>query len=90
MKHPDPKLGLRYLVIQIHPDADPVLPQIQSNFLTGDGSLVAFTTDGYYADRDVAQGVADVLAERHPNLTTHVVEVLSTAGRNGATAGVRA
>lgn len=70
--------ALKFLVIQIHPDASPRMEEIKSNFLTGDGVLVAFSADGYYADRDIAQGVADFLAERHPHLTTHVVEVLST------------
>lgn len=71
---------LKYLVIQIHPVASPRMGEVQSNFLTGDGVLVAATADGYYANREVAQGVAGFFSERHPHLTTHVVEVLSTKG----------
>lgn len=72
--------ALKYMVIQVHPDADPNMPEIQSNFLTGSGVLVAFSADGYYADRNDAEGVAEWLAEEHPHLDTLVVEVLSCRG----------
>lgn len=78
VKHPLHQNRLKYLVLQIHPDADPVQEEIKSNFLTGDGTLVAFTCDGYYADKDDAEGVARWLAELHPELSTHVVEIIST------------
>lgn len=78
MKHPETSARLKYMVVQIHPNADPVMKEIQSNFLTGDGTLVAFTCDGYYLKRADAEGVAAHLNEVHPHLTTHVVEILST------------
>lgn len=80
-KHPDHKNRLRYLVLQIHPHADPYMDQVKSNFLTGDGTLVAFTCDGYYLRREDAEGVAEYLAEVHPHLETHVVEVVQTWAR---------
>jgi len=71
---------LKFMVIQIHPEASPHMAEVKANFLTGDGVLIAATCDGYYANRADAEAVAKMLAERHPALTTHVVEVLSTKG----------
>lgn len=73
---------LKYMIIQIHPDASPTMPEIKSNFLTGDGVLVAFSADGYYADREMAEAVAQALSEAHPLLDTLVVEVLSLRGKS--------
>lgn len=76
MKHPEASNGRPYLVVQIHPAADPAMEAIKSNFLTGDGTLVAVSCDGYYARREDAEAVAKWFAEMHPHINTHVVEIV--------------
>jgi len=78
MKHPEHEYLLRYLVVQVHPSADPMWPEFRSAPLTGQGTLVPMTCDGYYAYREDAEGVAELFAERHPELTTHVVEIVAS------------
>ena len=75
----------RFIVLQIHPEASPHMAEVKANCLTGDGVLIAATCDGYYANRADADAVAKMLAERHPALATHVVEIVATFGQ-GATA----
>lgn len=67
-----------WLVVQTHLSASPHMKEIKSNFLTGDGTLVAFSLDGYYYDEEAARGVAKYLNETHPHLVTHLLEVVET------------
>lgn len=77
------KIGMNrkaWLIVQTHPGASPSMKEIKSNFLTGSGTLVAFSLDGYYYDKEMARGVAQHMNETNPKLTTHLLEVVETWG----------
>jgi len=67
-----------WLIVQTHLSASPNMKEIKSNFLTGSGTLVAFSLDGYYYDKEMARGVAQHMKVTHPKLTTHLLEVVET------------
>lgn len=67
--------GQRFIVIQINMAKHP--RQIVSEHHTGDGVLFPVSSDGYYTSRKDAEGVAAWLSKRHPNMRTHVVEVVN-------------
>jgi len=69
-----------WLIVQTHHSASPHMKEIKSNFLTGTGTLVAFTLDGYYYDKDMAREVAQHMSDQHPRLTTHLLKVVETWG----------
>lgn len=71
----------RFLVVQIVKDASPHMEEVKANFLTRDGVLIAATCDGYYDTQKAAEGVAEYLSGKHPNLQTYVVQIVATMGQ---------
>lgn len=67
--------GGQFIVLQIDMAKHP--REISSAHHTGDGVLFPVSCDGFYKAQEDAQGVADYLAERHPNLRTLVVQIVS-------------
>ena len=66
-----------FLIVQIDMAKHP--REIESTHHTGDGVLLPVSCDGHYQTAAAAQSVADYLAERHPNLRTYVVQIVSMA-----------
>lgn len=67
-------MTLRYLALQTIAFASPRdVPAHLRGLLTGDGTLVPVSCDGFYATAESAQEVADYINEKEPRLRTMVV-----------------
>lgn len=60
-------MKLRYMVLQL---------DLNARTETGRGTLKPINCDGYYLHKRDAQEVAELLSERFPGLTTHVVKIV--------------